>query len=451
MRKVLIANRGEIACRIIKSCKRLGLQTVAVYSEADAGARHATDADEMVLIGGPRADESYLNAEKIIAAARQQGAEAIHPGYGFLAESAQFARAVEAAGMRWIGPSPQSIDDMGDKQRARAIAENAGVPVLPGSPRLTPGSAAAAAAEGVGFPLLVKAAAGGGGIGMRRVDRPEDLDAAVEATQALAARAFGDGTVYLERLVPQARHVEVQVFGFGDGHAIHLYERECSIQRRFQKIIEETPPPRVSEPTLAAIRKAAVALAKAQNYAGAGTVEFLVDAETEHFYFLEMNTRIQVEHPVTEMVTGLDLVAMQVAQARGDSLPATTQDDVRSDGHAIECRVYAERPHKNFLPSIGVLSRLTLPVEGDGLRIDIGVREGDRVTQYYDPMIAKVVAHATDRDEAIDKLINALSNFHVEGIETNIVFLTRVLSHERFRGGFSTTGFVDTHRKELLA
>lgn len=450
MRKILIANRGEIACRIIKSCKRLGLQTVAVYSEADAGARHATDADEMALIGGPRAEDSYLDGERIIATACKAGADGVHPGYGFLAENAEFARAVEAAGMRWIGPSPQCIDDMGDKQRARAIAESAGVPVLPGSPRLVPGTAAANSAGTVGFPLLVKAAAGGGGIGMRRVDRPEDLGSAIEATQALAARAFGDGTVYLERLVPEARHVEVQIFGFGDGRAIHLYERECSIQRRFQKVIEESPPPHISETILTAMQKAALALAEAQNYAGAGTVEFLVDAQTEDFYFLEMNTRIQVEHPVTEMVTGLDLVAMQIAQARGDSLPAGSQADVRKHGHAIECRIYAERPHKNFLPSIGVLSRLSLPAETDNLRIDIGVREGDRVTQYYDPMIAKVVAHGADRNTAIDRLLDALSQFQVEGIETNIAFLTRVLSHEKFRGGFSTTGFIETHRKELL-
>ena len=323
--------------------------------------------------------------------------------------------------------------------------------MLPGSVRLAPGESPEAITAGaVDFPLLVKAAAGGGGIGMRRVDRQEDLLPAIEATQALAARAFGDGTVYLELLVPQARHVEVQVFGYGDGRSVHLYERECSIQRRFQKVIEETPPPRISESTLTAMRNAAVALANAQKYSGAGTVEFLVDAKSEKFYFLEMNTRIQVEHPVTEMVTGLDLVAMQIAHAAGETIPIAGQHDVRKTGHAIECRVYAERPHKNFLPSIGVLNRLTLPAEADGLRIDIGVREGDRVTQYYDPMIAKVIAHGEDRNAAIDRMLDALAQLQVEGIETNIAFLTRVLAHDKFRGGFSTTSFIDTHRKELL-
>ena len=452
MRKVLIANRGEIACRVIASCKQLQLKTVAVYSEADAGARHACEADETIPIGGPRAEESYLNAMRIIDAARQSRADAIHPGYGFLAENAAFARAVTAAGIIWIGPTPESIDDMGDKQRARAIATRAGIPVLPGSSRIATGQIAdRAMADAIGFPLLVKAAAGGGGIGMRRVDSWDALAPAIEATQALAARAFGEGTVYLERLVPQARHIEVQVFGFGDGRSIHLFERECSIQRRFQKMIEEAPPPRISAVTLAALRNAAVTLANVQKYSGAGTIEFLVDARTEQFYFLEMNTRIQVEHPVTEMVTGLDLVAMQITHAAGKRLAVSSQDDVHQSGHAIECRVYAERPQKNFLPSVGVLTRLALPATGEGLRIDIGVREGDRITQYYDPMIAKVIAHDADRDGAINRLLRALSQFLVEGIETNVAFLMRVLDHAAFRAGSSTTGFIEAHRKELLA
>jgi 3-methylcrotonyl-CoA carboxylase alpha subunit len=450
MRKVLIANRSEIACRIIASCKRLGLETVAVYSEVDAGARHVLEADERAAIGGPRAEDGYLNADRIIEAAREHRVDAIHPGYGFLAESGDFARAVQAAGITWIGPSAQCIDEMGDKQRARAIAESAGVPVLPGSRRIAPGENAHDAAMAVGFPLLVKAVAGGGGIGMRQVASVEQLQPSIEATQALAARAFGDGVVYLERFVPRARHVEVQVFGFGDGRSVHLYERECTIQRRFQKIVEETPAPRLSPETRAAMHSAAVALANAQNYHGAGTIEFLVDADTERFYFLEMNTRIQVEHPVTEMITGLDLVSMQINHALGDRIRPDSQADVTAAGHAIECRVYAERPHKNFLPSAGVLTRLSLPEPGDGLRIDIGAREGDRVTPYYDPMLAKVIAHGPDRAGATQRLLAALSEFTVEGVETNIGFLSRVLSHARFGDGDLTTGFVDQYRKELL-
>ncbi|MCG8358457.1 MAG: ATP-grasp domain-containing protein, partial [Kiloniellales bacterium] len=320
MHKVLVANRGEIACRVIRGCRALGLSAVAVHSEADAAALHVELADEAHAIGPPKPQESYLKAETIIETARKAGADAIHPGYGFLAENASFARMVQDAGLIWVGPRPATIEDMGDKERARLLAKSAGVPILPGSPRFPENDLAGldeAAAE-VGFPLLVKASAGGGGIGMRLVEAPEDLQKVVVATQGMAARSFGDGTVFLERYVRKARHIEIQVFGLGDGHAVHLFERECSIQRRFQKIIEETPAPGLPAATRQAMAEAAVALAKQERYRGAGTVEFVVDAESNAFFFLEMNTRIQVEHPVTEMTTGLDLVALQLRLAAGE-------------------------------------------------------------------------------------------------------------------------------------
>jgi len=338
MQKVLIANRGEIACRVMRSCRALGLRTVAVYSEADAGALHVSQADEAQAIGPAPAKQSYLVIDNILAAAKATAADAVHPGYGFLAENSDFAKAVARAGLTWIGPTPESIDDMGDKERARLLARAAGVPILPGSARFAPGDLAGLdeAARTVGFPLLVKASAGGGGIGMRRVDRPEDLAKTVEATQALAEKSFGDGTIYLERLVAKARHIEIQVFGFGDGRAVHMYERECSVQRRFQKIIEETPSPGIAAETRAAMADAAVALVKQERYRGAGTIEFVVDAESGAYHFLEMNTRIQVEHPVTEMTTGLDLVALQIRLARGDDLSALMPETKRPCGNSID-------------------------------------------------------------------------------------------------------------------
>jgi 3-methylcrotonyl-CoA carboxylase alpha subunit len=452
MKRILVANRGEIACRILRTCKRLGLETVAVHSEADAGALHVTLADHAVPIGGPPPAESYLVGERIVAAAQATGADGIHPGYGFLSENEDFARAVQAAGIRWIGPDPKSIEDMGDKERARLLAKAAGVPVLPGSARFAPGDVAGIeeAARDVGFPLLVKASAGGGGIGMRRVDRPEDLTQAVEATQTMAARAFADGTVYLERYIAEARHVEVQVFGFGDGHAVHLNERDCSIQRRFQKIVEETPAPRLSAATREAMCQAAAALCAQERYRGAGTVEFVLDVETERFYFLEMNTRIQVEHPVTEMVTGLDLVEMQIRLASGQPLPIRSQTDVKASGHSIECRIYAERPAKGFLPAPGVLGRFDLPPASNSVRIDTGVRAGDRVTHFYDPMIAKVIVLGADRGAAIEHMLATLAEIHIEGVDTNLAFLQKVIAHEAFRGGAVRTGFVDRFKRELL-
>lgn len=452
MQKVLIANRGEIACRVMRSCRALELATVAVYSEADANALHVASAEQSVAIGPAAARDSYLKIDAILAAARESGADAVHPGYGFLAENRGFAEAVIARGLTWIGPDPQTIADMGDKERARAIAKSAGVPVLPGSARFAVDELAGIGtiADEIGFPLLVKAAAGGGGIGMRRVNAAADLDAAVTATQTMAAKAFGDGTVYLEKFIASARHVEVQVFGFGDGQAFHLFERDCSIQRRFQKIVEESPAPGLPQETREAMFAAAIALCKQERYRGAGTIEFIFDVETNDFYFLEMNTRIQVEHPVTEMITGADLVALQIRLAARMSLPIEHQDQVRADGHAIECRIYAERPAKMFLPSPGPLNVFAMPAAADGVRIDTGVRQGDQITPFYDPMVAKIVVHAATREAAIDRMLAALGEARVEGIATNIEFLRRTVDHAAFRAGRLHTGFVDEHRAALL-
>ena len=452
MKKLLIANRGEIACRVMRSARALGIATVAVYSEADAAARHVAEADEALPIGPAAAKESYLVADKIIAAARESGADAIHPGYGFLAENAAFARAVEGAGLIWVGPTPESIAAMGDKERARTIARDAGLPIVPGSARLTADALSGLdeAAAAVGYPLLVKASAGGGGIGMRQVDDPAKLADVVDATQTMAERAFGDGTVYLEKLVLQPRHIEIQVFGHGDGRGFHLMERECSVQRRFQKIVEEAPSPAVDPALRAQMAAAALSLVERERYRGAGTVEFIL-APDGAFYFLEMNTRIQVEHPATEMITGLDLVGLQLRLARGEDLSELSAPADGPDGHAIECRIYAENPDKNFLPSPGLLERFAPPPEGDGIRLDTGVAEGDRITPFYDPMIAKLVAHGSERGAAIDKMLTALGEFRIEGIVTNIDFLRRVVAHDAFRAGRTHTGFVDEHRSDLMA
>ncbi|AEC21577.1 carbamoyl-phosphate synthase, putative [Pusillimonas sp. T7-7] len=442
-KKLLIANRGEIACRIISSSKKLGLQTVAVYSEADANAMHVELADEAVLVGAAPARESYLRTDVILDAARHSGADLIHPGYGFLSENANFAQAVMDAGLAWVGPAPASIVDMGDKERAREIARIAGVPILPGSRRFALGQTddLLEAAQQVGYPLLVKAAAGGGGIGMRRVDEAAQLLSVVEATQSMAGKAFGDSSVYLERYVAAARHIEVQVFGFGDGQGVHLYDRDCSVQRRFQKIIEEAPAPDVPDGVRAELYRAALALVEQQRYSGAGTVEFIYDSERQQAYFLEMNTRIQVEHPTTEMVTGVDLVAWQICHALGELTPVR-QDAIALSGHSVECRLYAERPEKNFLPSPGLIETLDWPVKQEGLRVDTGVRAGDRVTPYYDPMIAKLVAHGAGRSEAIARLRQALEGLTVAGLSTNAEFLHQVLSDADFAAGGVTTGYV---------
>ena len=452
MKKVLIANRGEIACRIIRSCRALGLQTVAVHSEADANAKHVAAADEARAIGPAAAKESYLIAENLLAAARDTGADAIHPGYGFLAENAGFASAVADAGMTWIGPRPETIADMGDKERARMLAHGAGVPIVPGSARFSVGNNAGLKAAGaeIGFPLLVKATAGGGGIGMKQVDEPEALLETVEATQNMAEKAFGNGTVYLEKLIDRPRHIEIQVFGLGDGRAVHFFERECSIQRRFQKIVEESPAPGLAPETRQIMAEASVALTEAEHYRGAGTIEFIM-APDGNFYFLEMNTRIQVEHPVTEMITGEDLVGLQLRLARGDDLSGLNQNDISARGHAIECRIYAENPAKNFLPSPGPLEIFRPPAESATIRVDTGLREGDQVTYFYDPMIAKLIAHGADRSAAIENMLAALDEFRIEGIVTNISFLKRVLAHPAYQGGETHTGFVDQHKADLMA
>jgi 3-methylcrotonyl-CoA carboxylase alpha subunit len=450
MRKLLVANRGEIAVRIIRAAQSLGIAIVAVHSEADTAALHVALADEAVAIGPSRPAQSYLSVEALLAAAARTGADSVHPGYGFLAENAAFAQAVEAAGLIFVGPTPDQIALMGDKARAREAAEAAGVPVLPASRRIAPGEhdGLAAAGEAVGFPLLVKALAGGGGIGMRLVQKPEDLTAAVEALQSMAARAFGDGTAYLERYVAAARHVEVQVLGFGDGDAIHLFERECSIQRRFQKIVEESPSPGITADRRAAICAAARSLAASVGYRSAGTIEFVVDDATGEFFFLEMNTRIQVEHPVTEMVTGVDLVAAQLRLARGEPL-AELRSGVVAGGHAIECRLCAENPDKMFLPSPGRITRLVLP-EAPALRIDTGVRAGDTVTPFYDSLIAKIIVYGQTRAAAMTAMEAALDGLVIEGIVTNQDFLRRLMAHPAFRAGETLTGFIETHRATLF-
>lgn len=452
MKRILIANRGEIACRIIRSCQSLGIETIAVYSEADKNAMHAEMADEAHLIGPAAARESYLRTDKVLEVARASGAEGVHPGYGFLAENAEFARAVQEAGLIWIGPKPATIVDMGDKERARDIAKASGVPVVPGSARFLPGDLAGleSAAEEVGYPLLVKASAGGGGIGMREVSNPDDLVKTVQATQSMAEKAFGDGAVFLERYIPRARHVELQVFGFGDGTAVHLGERDCSIQRRFQKVIEESPAPAFPDKVRQQMAKAAIDLCHHERYQGAGTVEFIVDADTNDFFFLEMNTRIQVEHPVSEMVTGLDLVAMQINLARG-ALEPFDQSAIRQQGHAIECRIYAENPAKNFMPAPGKIELFDTSKLDEGTRIDTGFRGGDEVTFFYDPMIAKLICHASTRQEAIEKTIRNLSSLQLSGITTNVDFTIEVLKHKEFGNGHVFTGFIDAFKTDLIS
>jgi 3-methylcrotonyl-CoA carboxylase alpha subunit len=444
MKSVLIANRGEIACRVVRACRSLGLRSIAVYSDADRNALHVELADAAVHIGPAPARRSYLDAGAILAAARAGGADAIHPGYGFLSENAAFARQIAEAGLVFVGPAAAIIAEMGDKGRARARAEDAGVPVLPGSGRLPQetGDDLLVRAAAVGFPLLVKATGGGGGIGMRRVDAPADLAAAVERAREQAARSFGDDGVYLEHFVAAARHVEVQVFGTAPGRAVAFPERDCSVQRRFQKVIEESPAANLPDGVSQGLRDAAARLAERVGYLGAGTVEFIVDAATGRFYFLEMNTRIQVEHPVTEMVTGLDLVALQLRLAAGEDLSAAIPDAPRAQGHAIEARLYAEAPERGFLPTPGRLTRLDLPSSRHGVRIDAGVRAGDEITPFYDPMIAKVIAWGEDRETARRRLDDALAATCIDGVGCNLAFLRAVLAHPEFRNGTATTDFI---------
>jgi acetyl-CoA carboxylase biotin carboxylase subunit len=440
-RAVLIANRGEIARRVIRACRAVGVGTVAVYSDADAGAPHVREADRSVRLGGAPARESYLDVERLLAAARDGGADAVHPGYGFLSENWRFAEACTRAGLTFIGPPPAAVQAMGDKAGARRLMAAAGVPTVPGSPGPV-ADVAEAEAQGsaIGFPLILKAAGGGGGIGLARVERATDLAAALATATRRAQAAFGNGAVYLERFLVQPRHVEVQVFADTHGTVVHLHERECSIQRRHQKLLEESPAPGLAPATKRDLLEAAVAGARAIGYVNAGTLEFLVDA-AGRFYFIEMNTRIQVEHPVTEEVTGLDLVAEQLRVAAGERL-AWRQDQIVQRGAAIECRVYAEDPDKNFLPSPGTLGRLDLPA-GEGLRIESGVETGSVVSVHYDPLLLKLIARGADRDQALGRLRAALDATVVEGVRTTIPFLKRALDHPDVRAGRLHTQMVD--------
>ena len=439
--KILIANRGEIACRIIRSARRMGIATVAVYSEADRGAVHAEMADEAVAIGPAAASESYLVIDKIIAACRQTGARAVHPGFGFLAENAVFVEAVQAAGLVFIGPPAAAIRAMGDKIESKRLAAAAKVSTVPGHLGVIADEAEAAriAAE-IGYPVMIKASAGGGGKGMRIARDDGEARSGLRSARNEARASFGDDRVFIEKFIEQPRHIEIQVLADGHGNIVHLGERECSIQRRHQKVIEEAPSPLLDAKTRAAMGAQAVALAKAVGYQSAGTVEFIAD-QKKNFYFLEMNTRIQVEHPVTEMVTGLDLVEWMIRVAGGEKLPLR-QKDVKLDGWAVEARVYAEDPARGFLPSIGRLARYREPPASDRLRVDSGVAEGSEITMHYDPMIAKVVTHGPDRTAAIDELRAALDAFQIRGVNHNVSFLTAVLGHERFRAGRLSTEFI---------
>ncbi len=444
IRTLLIANRGEIACRVMRTARRMGMRTVAVHSDADAASPHVDAADLALRLPGNAAAETYLNAAAIVDAALKAGADAVHPGYGFLSENAGFAEACAAAGLVFVGPPPVSIHAMGDKARAKVLMERAGVPVVPGYAGDDQSPAHLAAEAGrLGYPLLIKAAAGGGGRGMRAVARPDDFLAALESARREAENAFGDPSVLLERLVEDGRHIEIQVFADGHGNVVHLGERDCSAQRRHQKVIEEAPSPFVDAEMRAAMGEDAVKAARAVGYRGAGTVEFIV-AGDRRYYFLEMNTRLQVEHPVTEMVTGLDLVEWQLRVAAGEVLPLA-QEDVALAGHAIEARIYAEDPVAGFRPQTGRILRWRPRAVGarDGVRIDDGIAEGQGVTPFYDPMLAKVIAHGRDRAEAIARLDAALGDLPVMGVRTNRTFLRDVLNSAAFRGGRMTTRLID--------
>jgi len=452
LESVLIANRGEIACRIIRTAKRLGMRTIAVYSEADANALFVKMADEAHLIGPAPTRESYLKIETIIEVAKRTKAASIHPGYGFLSERAEFAEACAANGIVFVGPPASAIKAMGLKDAAKALVQQANVPVVPGyhGSKQDPDFLRQKAYE-IGYPVLIKAVAGGGGKGMKRVEKAADFDAALESAQREAQNAFGDPRVLVEKYILSPRHIEIQVFADGHGNVVHLFERDCSLQRRHQKVIEEAPAPGMTPEMRQAMGQAAVEAARAVGYVGAGTVEFIADGREglrpDRFYFMEMNTRLQVEHPVTEAITGLDLVELQFRVASGEKLPFA-QENLSIDGHAVEARLYAEDPEKEFLPSTGKLWALEFP-ESEGLRIDTGVQAHDEVTPYYDPMIAKVIAHAATRDEALAKLAGALGKTIVAGPKTNVAFLKRLCEAEEFRAGRFDTGFIDRNLEAL--
>ena len=449
-RKILISNRGEIALRIMRTCRKMGIAAVAVYSEADARSPHVRLADEAIYIGPAPSKESYLDIEKIIRAAKRTGADAVHPGYGFLSENADFAAACESAGITFVGPSSDSIRRMGLKSAARRIMAEAGVPVVPGydgsDQRV---EALSAHAIDVGLPVLIKAVGGGGGKGMRVVREAAEIEGAIEGAKREAEKSFGDSSLLIEKYVRGARHIEVQIFGDSFGNLIHLLERECSVQRRYQKIIEESPSPAVTPELRESMCTAALKAGRAINYANAGTVEFIL-APGGEFYFIEVNTRLQVEHPVTEMVTGLDLVQLQIEIAEGRRLPIR-QEDVKHTGHAVEARIYAEDPSNDFLPATGVIHDLNLSPPIEGLRVDAGIEKGMGVGIYYDPLLAKVIAHGADRDAAIRKLAYALRNIFIHGVRTNLDFLARLLRHEGFYGGQYHTEFIAEHLDRLLA
>ncbi len=448
MRRVLIANRGEIAVRIIRACRELGMATTAVYSEADADAPHVQLADDAVEIGPAPATQSYLRVEAILEAARRTGADAIHPGYGFLSENAGFAAACVNAGLTFIGPSARVIDAMGSKTAARAAVSAAGVPVVPGeTPSSQDPAIVAAAMARVGFPVLLKATAGGGGKGMRIVRSAGEAEEAIGAASREALRSFADGSVYVERLIEQPRHIEVQVMADRHGNVVHLFERDCTLQRRHQKVIEEAPGPTVTPQVRERMTRAAVAAAQAVGYENAGTIEFLLAGD--EFYFLEMNTRLQVEHPITEEVTGIDLVRTQLLVAAGEPLPFR-QEDLSLRGHAIECRVYAEDPDAGFLPQTGPLLRYREP-QGPGIRVDAGVREGQAITVHYDPMIAKLVTSAATRQAAIDRAVRALGDFEVLGLRHNIAFLRTLLRDPRVGACETHTRFIEEHLEDFTA
>ncbi|RAV97857.1 acetyl-CoA carboxylase biotin carboxylase subunit [Pseudochryseolinea flava] len=446
--KILVANRGEIALRIMRSAREMGIQTVAVFSEADRQSLHVRYADEAICIGPPPSSESYLRIEKIIAAAKQTNADAIHPGYGFLSENEDFAKAVEDAGLIFIGPSAAAIELMGSKLAAKAAVAKFNVPLVPGTAEpITDLSEAKQIASAIGYPVLIKASAGGGGKGMRVVDSESQFEEQMERAISEAKSAFGDGSVFIEKYVTSPRHIEFQIFGDKLGNVVHLFERECSIQRRHQKVVEEAPSSVLTPAKRKQMGEAAINVAKACGYYGAGTVEFILD-EKLNFYFLEMNTRLQVEHPVTEEITGLDLVQCQIKVAQGEPLPFK-QEDLQINGHAIEIRVYAEDPANNFLPDIGTLTTYKRP-QGHGIRVDDGFEQGMSIPFYYDPMIAKMICHAETREAAIEKMIRAIHEYEITGLETTLGFCLFVMKHEAFRTGKFDTKFVENFFRPAL-
>ena len=446
--KILIANRGEIACRVIVTCRRLGIATVAVYSDADRDARHVRLADEAIHIGPAPAAESYLRGEVILDAARRSGAQAIHPGYGFLSENAGFARACAEAGIVFIGPPASAIDAMGDKSAAKALMQQAGVPLTPGyHGELQDAEFLRTQADAIGYPVLIKASAGGGGKGMRKVERSEDFADALASCQREAQSAFGNAHVLVEKYVERPRHIEIQVFGDSHGNVVHLFERDCSVQRRHQKVLEEAPAPGMTSERRAAMGKAATDAARAVGYIGAGTVEFIAGPDGD-FYFMEMNTRLQVEHPVTELITGTDLVEWQLRVAAGQPLPKT-QEELRIHGHAIEARLYAEDADRGFLPSTGTLRYLHLPATGANVRVDAGVEQGDAISPYYDPMIAKLIVHDIDRDSALRRMQQALAQCRAVGVTTNAAFLRRLVLTDSFRHANLDTALIERERDAL--